>query len=192
MILYDGRIGQQAFHEPRRSRRRRQQLERTLAEPQAELQHVEAFLGMTPLGHLVAPGGLELMAAQAFWVLGRKYHRHLPVLPHQPAPAGFEARTVAARDRGDARDTLDHHVAHVGQRLTDQGKAEVLAAGKGWQGMHQPVDPLGAGARLAGTASTQQKPDVGRSAEQGVLGKTRAKEPFLADQPSLPSVHILP
>ena len=55
-------------------------------EPQPELQHVEGRVGISPLGELVAPGGVELRPAQALGVLRRESVGHRAVRPLQPPP----------------------------------------------------------------------------------------------------------
>ena len=62
-------IGDQAFDQGDRTRRRGGDLAGPSAEAQTELQHVPHLLGMAPLGDLVGPGDLELGAAQGFRVV---------------------------------------------------------------------------------------------------------------------------
>ncbi len=55
-------------------------LARPRAEAERELQHVEGRVGMAPLGELVAPGGGELRAAQAFRITAEKACATTPLL----------------------------------------------------------------------------------------------------------------
>ena len=97
------RIGDQRLQQRHRPRRRRHQLPRRLAQPQAELQHVEGLLPVLPFRQLVAPGHVKLRPAQAFRILGGKDLRHRPVRPDQPAagksriPAGSSGRSGRCR-----------------------------------------------------------------------------------------------
>jgi hypothetical protein len=93
-----GRILHQRQHQGRRPRRRRHQLPRAMPEPQAELQHVPGLAAMPPLAELVAPGEIELRAAQAFGIFRRKHLRHRARGPDQPAPRRLECRALGPRN----------------------------------------------------------------------------------------------
>ena len=94
------------------------------AEPQPELQHVEGRVGPAPLGELVAPGGVELRAAQLLRVLRREGLRHRAVAPDEPAPRRIHRGRARPRARQEAGRPLDHHLAHVELGLADQRDAD--------------------------------------------------------------------
>ena len=149
----------QPLHERRRARRRGDQLSRQRAEPEPELQHVPARLLMAPFAELVRPGRLELRAAQAFRILGRKAQRHRAVRPFEPPARGLPLRPLAGGvHREEARDALDHHVADIGQRLADQRDAPDRPRGIARPPERQAADPFRPGARLAGAAPADHQP----------------------------------
>ena len=118
-------IGEEPLHQRDRPRRRRHHLPRPRAEPQPELQHVPCRLGVAPLRQLVAPGDVELRSAQALRIFRRERQRHRAVRQLQPPlradPLRLSAPSpVEAQEPGGA---VDHHLAHVGDRLADQRDA---------------------------------------------------------------------
>jgi hypothetical protein len=127
----------------------------------------------------VAPGGVELRSAQALRILGGKHQRHRAIVPHQPAPAGLEARPGRARHGEDARRPLDHHLAHIAQRVAHQRDPLVLASAprERRQPAHQPVHPFGAQPGLAGAAPARHHPGRGPQLQRVLLGPG-ATEPF--------------
>ena len=104
---------------------------RVPAEPQAELQHVPGLPGVLPLGEFVAPGEVELRAAQAFRVLRGEDVGDRAVRPDEPAARDLEGRTAAAGDPADAGGAVDHDLAGVSQRLRDQRDAQRRAGPAG-------------------------------------------------------------
>ena len=55
---------------------------------------------------------------------------------------------------------MDHHVAHVGERLADERDAHRAPLGDAEEPARHAVDPLGAGAGLAGAAPAEHEPGV--------------------------------
>ena len=95
------RIGEQPLDQRDRPRRGGDELARTLPQPQAELQHVEGRVDIVPLGELVAPGGVELRAAQLLGILRGKRisRRRRSATPGAGATATQTGRSL----RGDTR-----------------------------------------------------------------------------------------
>ena len=122
------RVGDQPLDERDRPRRGGDELARARAQAQAELQHVEGGVGVAPLGQLVAPGGVELRAAQLLGVLGRKRIGHRAVCPFEPPARRGPLRAFAARAGAqNAGGALDHHLAHVVLGLAHQRDGAVRA-----------------------------------------------------------------
>lgn len=128
----------------------------------------------------VAPGGVELRPAQALRILCRKHQRYRAIVPHQPAPAGLEARPGRARDGQNARRPLDHHLAHIAQRVAHQRDPPIFALveAEGRQPAHQPVHPFGAQPGLAGAAPAHHHPGRRLSFQQRILPGPGAANPF--------------
>src|SRR5690606_18588721 len=92
-----------------------------MPEPQSELQHVEGGFHAAPFAKFVAPGGTELRPAQTFRIVRRERIGDRAVSPFQPAPRRLPLRPFPARVNAEhSGNALDHHLAHIGERLADE------------------------------------------------------------------------
>lgn len=176
---HDGRIGQKPLHQRRRTRRGGDELARPVSQPKAELKHVVGRLGILPLGQLIAPRSGKLRSAQAFGIFGGKYLRHCPARPQKPSPRRLVAGPVVARDAGYSRSAIDHHLAHVAQRLAHQSDQSmpVARAGERRQSPRQRDHPFGPEPGLARAASAHHQP-ADRVAPDLKLVGARPHQPF--------------
>jgi hypothetical protein len=163
-------------------------LARALAQPQAELQHVEGCVRVAPLGQLVAPGGVELRPAQLLGILRREGVSRRAVGPFEAAARRGPCR--ALRPRGDAQQAggaLDHHHAHVVLGLADQSNAEVALRCVRRRAGSERAHPFGAGARLAGAAPAEHQPAGPRAAVGGgrLLVRVRERGEVMRQAPPL-------
>jgi hypothetical protein len=136
---------QQLFQHRARSRRRRQHQQRALAKSQRKRQRLQHHLGLCPIGHLVAPGRIELRAAQALGIFRREAISFRAVGPDQPSPRRLVARPHGAA-RAHARRPVDQHLAHVMQCRRNQREAPEPSRARAF------VHPFRARARLARAA----------------------------------------
>jgi hypothetical protein len=91
------RVREQPFDQRDRPRRGRDELARALPQPQAELQHVEGRIDVTPFGEFIAPGSVELRATQLLGIFRGKRVANGAVRPFQAAAASHPRRPFAAR-----------------------------------------------------------------------------------------------
>ena len=144
---------------------------------------------MFPLCQFIAPRRLKLRPAQTVGIFGRKYLRHSAAVPDQPFAAWFETRPVMARNRCDPGRPFDHHLAHIGQSLTDQGDGRVRTAGEGRKPAHEAVYPLSTQPGLARTTTSNHQPGR-RLRPKRILPYAGEMKPLLSDQPRQPAGHI--
>ncbi len=175
------RIGGEPLDQRDRPRRGGDERARALAQPQPELQHVEGRFGISPLGELVAPGGVELRPAQLLGVLRRKRVSHGAIRPLQPLAHPGPHRPLAARRVAqNAGRPFDHHLAHVVLGLADERDGAVRRVGIRLMPMRQRAHEFSAAARLAGAAPAQQQPGApGRAVVAGngrLLMRVRERE----------------
>ena len=178
------RMGDQLFQKRQRTRRRRDELTRPVAETQAKLQHVPCLPGVAPFGEFVAPGGVKLRPAQAFRIFRRKRLRHGARVPDDTLSRRLPARPLARRMHGEqAGDAFDHHVAHVGRRLADKRDAPERPRRKLRASERKRFHPFGAGAGLARAASAEDQPCAPRRAARG-----QVRRPLIAPRDEFPLV----
>ena len=120
---------------------------RAVAEAQRELQHVPGVLRVPPFGELVAPGGVELRAAQAVGILGREHLRDGAVRPNRlHLPRRLELRPLARRVDREQPETPSIMTLRTSRDgLADERDPAAVGEGSG-------THPFGAGARLARAA----------------------------------------
>ena len=129
-----------------------------LAQTQAELQHVETLLIMTPFAEFIQPGAFELRAAQALGIFGGEALRRGAIGPLQPPPRWLPLGALATMDGEQSRDALHHHLAHIGHGFADECDAPHGFRRKAWQAQREAAHPFGAGARLASAAPAHDEP----------------------------------
>lgn len=153
------RIAEQPLDQRQRPRRRGDQLPRPGAEPQPELQHVEAGFGVAPFRQLVAPRRLELRTAQTIRIVGGEHLADRAVRPFQPLAGGDPFRALAARrDPQQAGFAFHHHLAGVVPAFADQRDPAVRPRRIRRRAGHHRPHPFGAGAGLAGAAAAEHQP----------------------------------
>ena len=186
------RIGEQPFDQRDRPRRRGDELARTLPQPQAELQHVEGRIDVTPFCELVAPGGVELRAAQLLGVFRGKRVADGAVRPFQaPARRRPQRTLVARRHAQEPGRTVYHHLAHVVLGLANQRNVHRALVGIRRGAIGLRAHPLGAEPGLAGPTPAQHEPGRPRTAAIGaqwrLLMTMRERDEILIEPPH-PSV----
>ena len=157
---------------------------RLSAEAQAELQHVPGVVGPAPLGELVAPGGVELRAAQAVGRVGGEELGDGAVAPDDLVARDLIARTLARRVHAEqARDTFHHDAAHLGDGETDERDTAGGRARRNRIADRLGAHPFGSGARLARAAPAQQQPCL-----PGLAGGSGERRELIGAGPHRPVV----
>ncbi len=129
-----------------------------IAQAQSELQHVETLLIMTPFGELIEPGAFKLRPAQTLGIFGGETLRSGAIGPLQPPPRGLPQGTLTAMDGEEARDALNHDIAHIRHGLANKRDAANRLLREARKPQRKAAHPLGARARLARAASAHYDP----------------------------------
>ena len=153
------RIGDQALDQRDRPRCRGDELARALPQAQAELQHVERCIDVTPFGELVTPRGIELRPAQLFGIFSGKSEADRPARPFQPPARSGPFRAFATRrDLQETRGALDHHLAYVVLGFANERDLQRSPLGIRADAVRHRPHPFGAQSCLAGATATEHQP----------------------------------
>src|SRR6185437_945192 len=126
---------------------------------QAELQHVERRIDMTPFCKLIAPSGIELRTAQLLGIFRGKRVGDGTVRPFQPAARGGPLRPLVTRRYTQyARRPLDHHFTYVVLGLSDERNVQAGLVGVWPRAVDHRTHPFRAQPRLAGPTAAQHQP----------------------------------
>ena len=141
-----------------RPRRCRHHHLRQITKSEPELQHVPGGLGISPFGDLVAPGGIELGAAQLVGLFRREDLGNRPVGPCQAALRGRKGGPpVLVMNGKQARDALDHHPACIIECGGDQRHVPGRLAGP-LLAFDLGLHPFSSRPRLSGAPPTDDEP----------------------------------
>ena len=147
-------LGEQRLQPRPRQRRRRQQQPRLHPQPRRQPQIGQRVFGSRPMREFIAPGKIELAAAQAVGLAPRKQPRLRSVRPIQLPQARNKGDVPPRRHpRQQSGFALDHHRPRRIEAGRHQGNAPPR------YGAGQFMHPFRPGARLAEAASCQDRPD---------------------------------
>jgi hypothetical protein len=142
-----------------------------VAKPQAELQHVPGLAGVAPFRELVAPGAIELRAAQLVRFGRVVAEGDRAGVELEPDRLLRHLRLLMRREHRQDPALAEHHdLFEVLLRLRDQRNAP------GALGVNLLAHPFGAAAGLAEAAAGQHQPcqPVAGQARSGSAAPTRA------------------